>query len=244
MPSYLSPGVFIEEQDTGARPIEAVGTSTAGFVGTAPIADAGKGEAIPVDNWGAFYRQFVGEKAKPNNALANAVQGFFANGGSRCYIANIADGDPISTGLDALNLIDEIAIIAAPGRTDQQSYGALLDAAELMKDRVAILDGPPMVDDIEQLQRAGMVDGPDKGSKQKPGLRPRMSDKGYGAFYFPWLRVADAIDPKVIVSAPPSGHMAGLWAQTDSTRGVPQGAGQSPDPRRDRPDQDRLAGRA
>jgi hypothetical protein len=47
-----------------------------------------------------------------------------------------------------------------------------------------------------------------------------MSDKGYGAFYFPWLRVADAIDPKVIVSAPPSGHMAGLWAQTDSTRGV------------------------
>src|SRR4029078_13387097 len=81
--SYLSPGVFIEEQDTGARPIEAVGTSTAGFVGTAPIADAGKGEAIPVDNWGAFYRLFVGEKAKPNNALANAVQGFFANGGVR-----------------------------------------------------------------------------------------------------------------------------------------------------------------
>jgi len=220
MPSYLSPGVFIEEQDTGARPIEAVGTSTAGFVGTAPIADAGKGEAIPVDNWGAFYRLFVGEKAKPNNALANAVQGFFANGGSRCYIANIADGDPVSTGLDALNLIDEIAIIAAPGRTDQQSYGALLDAAESMKDRVAILDGPPTVDDIEQLQRAGMVDAPEKGSKQRPGLRPRMSDKGYGAFYFPWLRVADAIDPKVIVSAPPSGHMAGLWAQTDSTRGV------------------------
>lgn len=27
---------FIEETDTGARPIEAVGTSTAGFVGTAP----------------------------------------------------------------------------------------------------------------------------------------------------------------------------------------------------------------
>ena len=223
MPPYLSPGVFIEEQDTGARPIEAVGTSTAGFVGTAPIADAGKGEAVPVDNWGAFYRKFVGDKAKPNNALANAVQGFFANGGSRCYIANIPDGDPVSTGLEALNLIDEIAIIAAPGRIDQQSYTALLDAAETMKDRVAILDGPDNVDDIEQLQRAGIVEGGGEGgskSKQKPGLRPRMSDKGYGAFYFPWLRVADAIDPKQIVSAAPSGHMAGLWAQTDSTRGV------------------------
>ena len=219
MPPYLSPGVFIEEQDTGARPIEAVGTSTAGFVGAAPIADAGRGEARPVDNWGAFFRKFVGDKAKANNDLANAVQGFFANGGSRCYIANIGADEPVSVGLEALNLIDEIAIIAAPGRIDQQSYGALLDAAETMKDRVAILDGPANVDDIEQLQRAGLVEG-DKTSKQKPGLRPRMSDKGYGAFYFPWLRVADAIDPKQIVSAPPSGHMAGLWAQTDSTRGV------------------------
>ena len=223
MPPYLSPGVFIEEQDTGARPIEAVGTSTAGFVGTAPIAAAGRGEAIPVDNWGQFYKLFVGDKGKTTD-LANAVQGFFANGGSRCYIANVGADDPIAPGLEALNLIDEIAIIAAPGRTDQQSYAALLDAAETMKDRVAILDGPPTVDDIEQLTRAGMVDsggdGAGGGKKQKSGLRPRISDKGYGAFYFPWLRVADALDPKVIVSAPPSGHMAGLWAQTDATRGV------------------------
>ena len=141
MPPYQTPGVFVEEQDTGAHPILAVGTSTAGFVGTAPIGDVGKGEAIPVDNWGQFYKMFVGEKGKSTD-LANAVQGFFANGGSRCYIANIPDGEPISTGLEALNLIDEIAIIAAPGRIDQQSYTALLDAAETMKDRVAILDGP------------------------------------------------------------------------------------------------------
>jgi phage tail sheath protein FI len=223
MPPYLSPGVFIEEQDTGARPIAAVATSTAGFVGTAPIAAAGRGEAIPVDNWGQFYKLFVGDKGKTTD-LANAVQGFFANGGSRCYIANVGADDPIAPGLEALNLIDEIAIIAAPGRTDQQSYAALLDAAETMKDRVAILDGPPTVDDIEQLTRAGMVDsggdGGGSGKKQKSGLRPRISDKGYGAFYFPWLRVADALDPKVIVSAPPSGHIAGLWAQTDATRGV------------------------
>jgi hypothetical protein len=30
------PGVYVEETSTGARPIEGVGTSTAGFVGTAP----------------------------------------------------------------------------------------------------------------------------------------------------------------------------------------------------------------
>lgn len=223
MPPYQTPGVFIEEQDTGAHPILAVGTSTAGFVGTAPIADAGKGEAVPVDNWGQFYKTFVGEKGKSTD-LANAVQGFFANGGSRCYIANIGADEAVSVGLDALNLIDEIAIIAAPGRCDQQSYNALLDTAELMKDRVAILDGPPTVDDADQLTRVGTGDGDSGGGgtgktkAPKPGMKPRVSK--YGAFYVPYLRVPDAINPSVIVSAPPSGHMAGLWAQTDATRGV------------------------
>jgi hypothetical protein len=226
MPSYLSPGVFVEEQDTGTHPIEAVGTSTAGFVGTAPT-DYGKGDAIAVDNWTQFLKLFVGNKIKSTD-LVTAVKGFFDNQGSRCYIANIGAGEPINAGLDALNLIDEIAIIAAPGRIDQQSYSALLDAAENMKDRVAILDGPPTVDDVEQLTRAGTVDAGDKpSSKQKPGMRPRISDGGYGAFYFPWLLVTDPLAPPdpvtgrvPLIPAPPSGHMAGLYAQTDSTRGV------------------------
>ena len=33
---YLSPGVYVEEVDSGARPIEAVGTAVAAFVGLAP----------------------------------------------------------------------------------------------------------------------------------------------------------------------------------------------------------------
>src|SRR5260370_32584642 len=89
MPPYQTPGVFVEEQDPGAHRILAVGTSTAGFVGTAPIADAGKGEAIAVDNWGQFYKTFVGDKGKSTD-LANAVQGFFANGGTRRDISNIS----------------------------------------------------------------------------------------------------------------------------------------------------------
>lgn len=226
MAAYLSPGVFVEETDSGARPIEAVGTSTAGFVGTAPNPEALRDEAVAIDNWEQFRRLFVREK-DPSTELANAVQGFFLNGGSRCYVANVGADDPIAGkggGLDALSLIDEIAIIAAPGRTDQASYAALLDAAETLKDRVAILDAPPNVDDVEQLTRAGMADAGDGGtgakSKQKLGLRPRNSDGGYGALYFPWLRVRDALDPAKLVSAPPSGHMAGLYAQTDATRGV------------------------
>ena len=54
MAAYLSPGVFVEEIDSGARPIEAVGTSTAGFVGAAPQADAHVDEAFAINNWAQF----------------------------------------------------------------------------------------------------------------------------------------------------------------------------------------------
>jgi len=35
MPEYLAPGVYVEEIEIGAKPIEGVSTSTAGFVGMA-----------------------------------------------------------------------------------------------------------------------------------------------------------------------------------------------------------------
>ena len=46
MPHYSSPGIYVEEVSGGTRPIEAVGTSTAGFVGTAPDPDARRDEAL------------------------------------------------------------------------------------------------------------------------------------------------------------------------------------------------------
>lgn len=229
MASYLSPGVFVEEIDAGPRPIEAVGTSTAGFVGTAPNPDAHVDEAVAINNWGQFMREYVRD-GDHGTDLANAVYGFFLNGGSRCYVVNTKQGGPISgkgKGLDALAPIDEIAIIAAPGRTDVGSYAALLDSAELLKDRVAVLDAPATAGNVESLTRVAEVGAPPAGDapvapkpKAGGGLRPRNSDAGYGAFYFPWLRARDAIDNDKIVSVPPSGHMAGIYARTDSERGV------------------------
>jgi hypothetical protein len=211
-----------------------VGTSTAGFVGTAPNPDARLDEAVAINNWSQFLREFVREGDKGTD-LANAVYGFFLNGGSRCYVVNTrADGAIAGKGrgLDALAAIDEIAIIAAPGRTDTGAQNALLDAAESLKDRVAILDAPARVDDVEVLTRASDGGSPPAAAGEgdatpatkpkgpKPGLRPRDSDGGYGACYFPWLRGRDAIDPDQLVSIPPSGHMAGIYARTDSERGV------------------------
>jgi phage tail sheath protein FI len=46
-----TPGVYIEEVPGGARPIQAVGTRTAGFVGVAPNPACCVNEAVAVNNW-------------------------------------------------------------------------------------------------------------------------------------------------------------------------------------------------
>jgi phage tail sheath protein FI len=232
MAAYLSPGVYVEEVSAGPRPIEAVGTSTAGFVGLAPNAGARVNDPVAVNNWSEFLRAFV-EPGNASTDLANAVYGFFLNGGSRCYVVNTGSADGAiagnGRGLDLLEAVDEVAVIAAPGRTDPASYAALLDSAERTRDRVAILDGPASVDNIEALTRAAAVagpsaaaaaDAPPEGGKKRQGLRPRDSDGGYGAFYYPWLVVRDALDPDKQIEVAPSGHLAGLFARTDSERGV------------------------
>lgn len=230
MPTYLSPGIYIEEIESGSRPIEAVGTSVAGFVGTAPDAAARPGEAVAVNNWQEFVRIFA-NGAQAGSVLANAVYGFFLNGGPRCYVVNIPADAPISgggKGLDLLAAIDEIALIAAPGRTDAASYEALLNAAEQLGDRVALLDGPPRLEDVEPLTRAATI-GEDGAAKPKRGgLRCRDSQRGFGAFYFPWIRGQDAINPTTIIDIPPSGHIAGICGRIDVQRGVHKAPANTP----------------
>src|SRR6266536_5810943 len=135
MPEYLSPDIYIEEISTGQRPIEAVGTSTPGFIGVAPRPDAFVDEVRSVNNWSEFLREFASDPAKTaeesrgtfkSTDLSHAVFGFFQNGGRRCYVVNVGPGKPVTTGLDRFEEIDEIAIVAAPGYADAASYDAIL----------------------------------------------------------------------------------------------------------------------
>lgn len=231
----MAPDIYIEEVSGGARPIQAVGTSTAGFVGEAPAADQHQNEAVAINNWSQFVRLFVSEGSK-STPLSQAVYGFFQNGGSRCFVVNVGSGRPIAgggrgrVGLDVLEQIDEIAIVAAPGYTDASSYEAVLAHCEKMKDRVGILDAPEGVEDITQLTQvatakapappAGSSGTPGTASSTPSGLKPRQSDGGYGAFYFPWITVRDPLSPNTLVNVAPAGHLAGIWARTDATRGV------------------------
>ncbi len=67
MPEYLAPGVFIEEIDSGSKPIEGVGTNTAAFVGYAKSGEFNKPTFIA--NWTQFCQLFGEEE----NAIVKAL---------------------------------------------------------------------------------------------------------------------------------------------------------------------------
>jgi hypothetical protein len=93
MPTYLSPGVYVEEVEAGSRPIEGVGTAVAAFVGLAQKGPVN--EPTLVSNWTQFSEKF-GDFV-PGSYLAHAVYGYMQNGGQNCFIIRIgANGSPSS----------------------------------------------------------------------------------------------------------------------------------------------------
>ena len=218
MPNYRAPGIYVEEVATGPRPIGQVGTSTAAFIGKAPNPRAFVNEPRALNNWSEFLREFGGESPKSTD-LSHAVFGFFQNGGTRCFVVNVGEAKTLGAGLATLEALDEIAIVAAPGYSDAVSYQDVLTHCEKMNDRVAIFDPPETVAKIDQLIEQA-VPGKE-GGKPTGGLRPPFSDKGLGAFYYPRIMVRDPLsDSTDPVPVPPSGHLAGIWARTDASRGV------------------------
>jgi phage tail sheath protein FI len=236
----MSPGVRIEEIP-GERSVEAVGTSTAAFVGVAPRADAHLNEAYAVNNWSQFVREYVPADNPVSTALSHGVAGFFQNGGGRCYVVNIAAGDAIAgvdkpkrTGLKLLEEIDDISIVAAPGYSDVVSHEALQSHAERLGNCFVILDPPAQVPDVDLLKMVEAAPVPSGGGKKgassgdgdggtapPAGMRPRVSKDGRAAIYYPNLVIADPLSAKGdLVLTSPSGFMAGVYARIDKERGV------------------------
>ena len=120
----------------------------------------------------------------------------------------VDNGPGQRTGIQALTDADEIAIVAVPGVVDQNVQQALITHCETLMYRFAILDPAPhggsgdvpaTIDDI-QAQR-------------------NLYDTKYAAIYYPRVVVLDPLT-NTNITVPPSGHIAGVYAYTDQTRGV------------------------
>jgi phage tail sheath protein FI len=150
--------------------------------------------------------------------LAKPSQAALALTGQKPVTGQDVEGDDRArAGLGGLAAIEDITIVCAPDLMSMKRNGLPDDAlrglqqkivthCELMGDRVAILDAPPGKDPQEMIDwREGL------------GI-----DSSYAALYYPWIKVLDPTDEtgKRLLAVPPCGHIAGIWARTDSERGV------------------------
>jgi phage tail sheath protein FI len=290
--TYTWPGVYVVEVPSAIQPIAGAGTSTAAFIGVSadiaaaamPVNAAGTAytqaaalTAVPVNSWSEFTQNF-GAIQTANQYLAQAVFGFFNNGGTRCWVTRLTEATiaDFTTALTQLESIDEIAVVAAllppsappppvapaaptdtsptpaapadstatapdtpapaeapaapsenepappeaPAAPDadadwqsllNQVQTAVVGHCEAMQNRFAILDSACDIKG-DNLVITSNADGI---------WRPADSQYGYGAFYFPWILVADPLGTMgASVAVPPSGHLAGVFARNDAERGV------------------------
>jgi len=112
-------------------------------------------------------------------------------------------------GLTALETVFDVEIVCAPGRSDEGVQQALIAHCENMGDRFGILDSVPGT--------------PPTGNPSVISQRANVSSaRGYAALYYPWIVINDptSLTGNDTVLVPPSGHIGGIYARSDSQRGV------------------------
>jgi hypothetical protein len=92
MPSYLSPGVYIEEVASGSSSLSAGATAIAAFVGYTEKGPKSEGDPhgetpTLVSSWADFQSKYGGPIE--GAMLPHAVYGWFSNDGGLCYIARV-----------------------------------------------------------------------------------------------------------------------------------------------------------
>jgi uncharacterized protein len=104
-------------------------------------------------------------------------------------------------GIYALDAVDIFNLLCLPGMTDT---GLLMDAAAYCEGKRAFLiaDSPQTIQSPDAMASAP------------------LPNTNYGAVYFPWVRIADPLKNGALRDCAPSGTVAGIYARTDSARGV------------------------
>jgi phage tail sheath protein FI len=190
--SIRKPGVYVEEVRVGPKPIEGVSTSTAAFFGET---QSGPDAPTLVTSWVQFQQVFGGYFGA-DKFLPYAVEGFFANGGQNCYVCKVKGVD-YAVALAKTEQIEDISLVYAP---NAQAIPGLSDL---------------LISHCERLKRFVIFDSIEG---QEPSSITKPHESSYGALYYPWLYVKVNANTKAMV--PPGGHIAGVYARVDNTRGV------------------------
>jgi phage tail sheath protein FI len=102
--------------------------------------------------------------------------------------------------------IDIFNLLCVPGETDATTLGALQAAAKAR--RAFLIADAPVTATVASLNSAGVA------------AALTSIDAPNAAFFFPWVKAPDPLQDDTLTDFPPSGFVAGVFARTDSTRGV------------------------
>lgn len=213
---YKTPGVYRE--DVFLKPEARLPTGVPGFVGFADTGGQGGpdfNQPVALHRKEDFATLFI---SRPESYLAEIVNGFFDNGGVRCYVARAnPDVDrmvALQGAIAALAPLDDLDLVAAPDAMSlrladnnpdvtaiTQAQRQMLAHCAEQGDRLAILDALP----------ARLAEGV---LAQRDSLTVGQAEPVNGALYYPWLL---DISGRLV---PPCGHVAGVFARTDGRVGV------------------------
>lgn len=109
-------------------------------------------------------------------------------------------------GIYAMEEVDLFNILCLPGITDG---GILAAAIAYCEERGAfmIVDSP-----------SGLT--PDQMYTTMTAATSVIPKSDHGAIYYPWIKITDPLNPNTLRLSAPCGTVAGIYARTDSTRGV------------------------
>jgi phage tail-like protein len=220
MPEYLAPGVYVEEIPAGVHAIAGVSTSRAAFLG-ATISGPIDAPAL-VHGFAEFQAQFGGLSAEM--PLGYAVQHYFLNGGREALIARVVphvaaltDADLSSPaqeqqrrGLWLLDHAGHFDILCIPPLTRTTDVGcATWDAAiaYATRRRAFVIVDPPAAWTSAQ-------------SVSEAAIAAVASRSPNAALYYPRLQAPDPLHGNQLASFAPCGAVAGIYARTDTARGV------------------------
>ena len=215
MATYKTPGVYVEEISKLPPSVAHEPTSVAVFIGYTEIVTGKNGDDLklkPVQcrslpDYIAAFGETPGERF-----LYDSVNMFYNNGGGDCYIISVGEfNEPVllsdlQNGLNSSKEVPaQLLLIPDACLLPEQDFSLLqqkmLQLCSQRQDRFAILDTLIPTDDPEndfQTFRAGIGN----------------YNLKWGAAYYPWLILTDN------KPVPPSGAIAGIYAQVDTSRGV------------------------
>ncbi len=198
MPTYRTPGVYIDEVPRIPGRIEGVPTDITAFVGVT----GGDVDAALVTSRAEYERRWPA-----GTAVATAVELFFLGGGTRAWVAPVRRLTPKAVARRIEDMHPDAALVTIPSDPAAPPHVVAAAATALEARRaMLLLEGP-------------WADAADAATAMAAGAASALGTVGADAAVF-WPRLRRPGADGAVEEVSPLGAVAGVFARTDRTRGV------------------------